>query len=629
MAAQTIAVISLISFLSLTYGQNDQPFRTKAIDGNSGLYFEDTGKVIFYSQEWKIVSNVNLTDYHNELSNIRYVVYNIRNYCEELKSIEAEKNASVKGNEGCGPALLKLNFLMADIDTNDNQWLGKDKRAKRNAFSDLVSDDWPSDHSTFLNEFTNMSAHGVETSASATEQTSYVMSTLNSVRKLSKNNESIDAYIANQLSQVHNTLVAARNGTVNAVRLFQLRTTIPDIISYQLLILTNFASKQKQYLNLMSLVGVANAPVLTILPTSILLSELNNIRSIVSEKGLGFPVQLASENVHLLLHILTPEISRCGDQVFITFKIPLIAKLTGNYFTLFKITSALNNVSGTIYSFIVPNHEVIAIDAHKEHYVVLSVDDLKKCRQVGNGTATLCKQTSPPMSVRTSTECEIMILLKYRIPKWCDERYIRNYADIFIRVMQPNTWLVTMPKSSKIRYLCEGKKIYETTSQINGLLTIDSNCQFFTDDVVIAGDTTLPKRSVREHLVGHFEKEQQLNETSGLESNEHFTSNHIAQVIGFGESEYLLRISCSRSDARIMKSVTELEDKVATRFGPEISLVIDAFIICCTVLFSACFLIATCKAIEDYRAWKLKHPSTITPKPSAPAATTKTFISTA
>lgn len=606
----------------MAYGQ---PYQTKNIDGMSGLYFEDAGKIFFYSYEWKIVSNVNLTKYQNELKNIRHVVEVIRNHCEELKLIEMEKNASLKGNEGCGPALLKLNFVMADIDENDSLWLEEDRRAKRNVFSDLFSDDWSNEHSTFLNEFTNMCAQGMETSTSTDNQTSFIVSTLNSVGKwkLSENQTSIYAYITNQLSQVHSTLVAARNGSANAVRMFQLRTTIPDIITYQLLILNNFASKQQQLINIMALVGVTNAPAPAILPTPILLAELNNIRSIAIETGLGFPVQLTSENVYFLLQYSSPEISLYGDQIFVTFKLPLISKLSGNYFTLYKITSVMHNVGGPIYSFVIPNHEVIAIDAHKEHYVTLTIDDLNKCRQIGNETVTLCKQISPPMFVRTSTECEIVTLFNVEIPKWCNERYVRNYADIFIKVMQPNTWLVTMTKRSKVRYLCEGKDVYETMTQINGLLTIDSNCKLFTDDAVIVGDNTLPKRLIREHQIGSLVKDQQLNETFGLETNEYFTSNHVVQVIGFGETEKLSRISYSRHHVKNMKSLIKRIDKVGDKI-PSIYLIIP-YVLGCIFLFFSCVIAleSFCRMVVESRKRGSVQSSIITTQLSAPSVNTQ------
>lgn len=470
-----------------------------------------------------------------------------------------EKNASVKGIEGCGPALLKLNFLMATIDENDVDWLGKQRRAKRNVFTDLVSQNWPNDYSTFFNEFANMSGNGMEASTSTGKQTSFIMSSLNSAWKSSGSSASIDEYVANQLSQVHNTLVAARNGSVSVVRLFQLRTTIPDIISYQLLILNNFASKQSRYLNIISLLEVRNAPIPTLLSTSILLTELNKIRSIVSDDGLGFPMQLTSENMHFLLHMSVPKISLFRDQIFVTFMFPLISKMSEDYFTFFKVTSALQHRNGPVYSFVFPKHDVIAIDTHKERYVTLTIDDLNNCHQVGNNSVTLCKETSLPMSVHKSTECEIMILLKHQYPSDCHERYLRNYADIFIKVMQPNTWLVTMAKRSRVRYLCKGNDtIYETMTQINGLLTIDSDCKFFTEDVVIVGDNISPKWSVREHLIEKLKKVEHLDTPSGLEANEQLISNHVAQVIGFGETEKLLRISYSRQHMGIMRTLTYL-----------------------------------------------------------------------
>lgn len=532
----------------LTFAQGEQ-FTTKSVDVSSGLYFEETGRMSFYNHEWKIVTNINLTKYRTELNNIQDIVTVITSNCEELKQIEMEKNASVKGNEGCGPVLYRLSILMADIEENDSNWFGKDTRVKRNVIAELVLGDWPEDPVIFSREFSNMVARGIKTRTSPVKETSYISSTLNTAGILyEKNQMAINEYVSGQLSSVQNTLVAARNGSVNVVRLYQLRTTIQDIISYQMLILTTFASKQKQFLSMMPLVGKKNAQIPNILQSDVLMNELNNIRDIVSERGLDFPMKLTTENVQFLIQLASPEISLYNNnQIFVTFQVPLISKLSGNYFTLFKITSALHHLSHNLYSFVDPIHDFIAIDAHKEHYTILTVEDLNGCRQISNVTSIICARNSPVMSTMTASECEISLIQQRPSAAACNDRYIRNNAEIFIKVLKPNTWLVTMPKITKVRYMCEGETTQEFLIQINGLLTIGSNCKFATDNVVITGHNTFPKSTIHEHQRGisSTKLEAQLKISNTILTDDRFTSNDISQVINFGENEKLFQISYS------------------------------------------------------------------------------------
>lgn len=515
--------------------------------------------MFFYDSEWKIVSNINLTKYRTELNNIQNTVSVIVRNCEEL--IEMEKNVSTNGsNEGCGPILYRLNILMADIEESDSNWFGKDTRVKRNIVTELLLDDWPDDHSSFVNEFRNMAVSGSKMSTSPVKDTSYISSTLNSVGKSSEINQMlINEKVATQLTSVHNSLVAARNGSVNVLRLFHLKSTIQEIISNQMLVVTIFTSKQKQYLSFMPLVGKKNAQIHNILPSGVLISELNHVRNLVSEKGLDFPMKLTTENVQFLMQLSSPEISLFNDQIFVTFQVPLISKLFGNHFTLFKVTSAIGcHLNANYYSFVFPNHDFLAIDAHKEHYTTLTVEDLNNCHQISNLTSIICKQTSPVMLTSTATDCEISVLFKREIASTCNERYFRNNAEIFIKVLKPNSWLVTMPKVTKVRYMCEGKNTQEFNVQINGLLTIGSKCKFATDNVVITGHNTFPKSSIHEHPRG-FSIKKQLQLLRGIWKDDQF-ANNIPQVINFSENERLLRISYSINDLTTKLQVKHVSD---------------------------------------------------------------------
>lgn len=501
------------------------------------------------------------------------IVETIMNSCEELKLIEAAKNTSNKSSEGCGPILYQLSILMADIEENDNNWFSKDTRVKRNIVSQLFLDDWPEDQLSFSEEFKNMSAHGSLSSTEAVKQTTFISSTLNSGGKLGEiNSRSINDYVASQLSFVSSTLSAARNGSVNVMRLFQLRTTVQDIISYQMLMLNRFSSKQKQYMNIMPRVGEKNSQTPNLLPSDTLISELNKIRNIVSEKGLDLPMKLTSENLFFLYQISSSEIVRLNDQIFVILQVPLISKYSGNHFSLLKVTSSLYNIEDNLYSFVVPNHEFIAIDAYKEHYTTLTLEDLNNCHEINNNASIICKQTSPVMSTSTSSECEISILLKGDFPMDqatnCNSRYIRNNAEIFIKVLKPNSWLVTMPKSTKIRYICEGETTQELFIQINGLLTIDPNCKFATNNVLMTGHNFFPKNKIYAHPNFNFSKkfEEQREISSKILSKIHFWRseyyfyNDIPQVVNFGDKEKLLRISYGGDVANFMILVKKMID---------------------------------------------------------------------
>lgn len=529
---------------------NGEKFQINEVDSSSGLYFEECGKLMFYSHEWKFVANVNLTEYFVELNTIKGIVNVIMNHCDELKRIEMEKNPSTRNSEGCGIALHKLGIVMTEIEENDKRWFGKGTHAERMVMSDLAVEDWPNNaHNLFTEKFQNMSAFGRQTWTSPEEETSFIMSAMNSVTKpIESHRALINDYVTSQLSIVHNTLVDARNGSASAVRLFQLKSTVQDVISYQMVVLASFASKQKQYFNVASLVGMKNAQIASTLSSDVLMNELNNIRYIVSETGYGFPFKVTTENVHFMLRLSSPEVTLFKDQIFITFKLPLILKGSQNRFTIFKVTTSLYKLTENIYSFIIPNHEFIAVDAYNDKYVPMSIEQYTSCRRMSNETFMICKQNSMAVSTVASSECEVNVLLMqhdpFNVPNKCNRRYLRTDSEVFTKVMKPNSWLITMPKSMKVRYMCEGKPTQEYFVQLNGLLTIESNCELSTDNSVITGKTP-SKTLIVEHRYTNFSRNlaRDVTISNGILKYQLLDTTEFVEVIGFGEKEKFYRSS--------------------------------------------------------------------------------------
>lgn len=526
-----------------------------------------------------------------------------------------ERNASTKGSsKGCGPSMQLLGIRMADIEENDSNWFGTDARVKRNSISELLLDDWREDRLSISEEFRNMSARGSKTSTLPEQETSYISSTLNAAGKIFEQHLLfVNDYVADQLTLVTNALEAARNGSalmrlLQNIQILSHVQTLQDVITCQMQIMTSFSSKQRQYLSILANVGTNDAQMANILASDILMSELNNIRSIVSEKGLDFPMKLTSTNVRFLLLHSAPEVTLLDDQIFITFQLPLISRLSGNHFTLLKVTSSLHKLQDNLYSFIVPNHEFIAIDAHKERYTALTVDNLNNCLRISDSNAIICEEPAAMMPTLTSSECEIMTLNKRDSsvdkPNDCRRRYMRTDKEILIEVLRPNSWLVTMPNTTKIRYMCDGMATQEYFTQINGLLTIDPNCKFATDNVLIAGHSSLSKFPIQELL-----SQNSSSNIEGVSLDDFaFHSNDVPQVISFGDSEKLLRISYSLLDIKL-KSMQVAEDEMEKRKKAHepylMGLMIVSLIILVPILTHACVL----DAKRRIRISKLRAPT--------------------
>lgn len=303
------------------------------------------------------------------------------------------------------------------------------------------------------------------------------------------------------------------------------------------------------------------------------MDELKNIRNIVIEKGLDFPVQLTSENLFDIQHILSSEITISKDQIFIIIQIPLISKYSGSNYTLFKVTSSLYNFGDNLYGFIIPKTEFFAVDVHNERYSTLTFKDLNNCHQTyhtNNVSSIIRKQISPVMSILTSSDCVISLLFKNVFPSNCRHRFIRNNAEIFVKVLQPNSWLVVMPQKTRVRYMCEGKTTQEYFIQINGLLTIHSDCKFVTDTVFLSGHKWFYEGKIEEHSnLNYSQPGDVINRMARIimskNTDESIDTNNMSVIVDFGENDELLHISYSGREIEIKEDLNLLKARVEAR----------------------------------------------------------------
>lgn len=139
----------------------------------------------------------------------------------------------------------------------------------------------------------------------------------------------------------------------------------------------------------------------------------------------------------------------------------------------------------------------------------------------------------------SSNECEINLLQKRKLNGHltCDTQYIRNNVGIFIKVLKPNSWLVSFPKPTKVRYICDGKHTQESSVQTSKtmLLSINHDCKFATDTMLVTGNNNVifPTSKIYEHPPVEFNQGRVLLVPGAIAM---VNIQDKAQVINFGES---------------------------------------------------------------------------------------------
>lgn len=155
---------------------------------------------------------------------------------------------------------------------------------------------------------------------------------------------------------------------VNEVLRFKAK--IQDLTFYIILMVLSFQTKQKQFFNALSMgQETPNSPI--VLPPKIFLKKLTRIKSEVIARDLDLLLAVSKEILPTFYHTSTSEARIIARQMIISFTIPLV---TAKDNALYKVTSLPNQIEESIFSFIIPTHEFITLDAFKEKFLSIDMD---------------------------------------------------------------------------------------------------------------------------------------------------------------------------------------------------------------------------------------------------------------
>lgn len=74
-------------------------------------------------------------------------------------------------------------------------------------------------------------------------------------------------------------------------------------------------------------------------------------------------------------------------------------------YNLYEVTTFPNKVDNTIYQFIIPNHEYVAVSRYSQRYIPFTNQELSNCHNTHlptNQTLITCMETSPILDVITA-----------------------------------------------------------------------------------------------------------------------------------------------------------------------------------------------------------------------------------
>lgn len=182
-----------------------------------------------------------------------------------------------------------------------------------------------------------------------------------------------------------------------------------------------------------------------------------------------------------LLEAVAVLIQRHIIRVFL--KIPL--KYVDRTYTLYEIlpipTPTPKAKDNSLYSFINPNMEFIAISVDEQNFIAMNQQQVEKCR----GTNTkICDGPNVVNHLNAGLEtCEIAFYKGVTPPmKYCDLRIVYIGTSMWIEIPRTPAWLFVIPKEESLTITCLGADSHPEHDgtewiQGTGILTLPTKCQ--------------------------------------------------------------------------------------------------------------------------------------------------------
>lgn len=541
------------------------------INSDAGLYFEETGKVRLYHEEWKIITYINITEIQNSYDYISEIFNHIVNFCQNLPtlSIYDPKNGMTYDiQEGCGNIINLVTAVMHEITQNNVNWWenSQTSRSKRGLiniigsisktlFGTLDEDD----AKDYLARFNNLTEQGKFRDQILEKHTSLLQSTINYLKDDAKKR---DEQIYELKQHTHN--IKKEMSEINLRQnkfevLSRIKNELQDIATYLSLLIMNYQAKQRQYLSAMS-VGQKSPNSPTLIPPQLFLNELHRIRSTITARNLDIPIELTINNLPTLYSISTPETRILRNQMIISFTIPLV---TVQDFFVYKVTTLPYRIQNNLFSYLIPTHDYIALDSFKEKYVYLSNEELSNCHTISS-TSLACPQTTPIMASIISGLCEINILKQVEELDNCNYRIGNFTQEIWVKLRKTNTWLYTFPKRENVYIECGN----EVTTQFltgTGIIAISPDCKIKTDRIIISGfkvtESTLIKEVIPEIKIG-INLNRTLNEFLQLKDVK-LPNMSTPSIINYGQNYKLEALGLE------LKELEELKQNYNYNWSPQ------------------------------------------------------------
>lgn len=475
---------TLYAILLLICGVNSRQYSIQLLENKPGLYFAKRFQFALTSEHWTIAIDTDLKEIEHKL--------------EQIKSIWEEtsilRNASDL-NIWAGPYFLKAWNAITRTTARARQLYEivgvgvAPTRAKRGLFDSIgfglkaLFGTMDSDDAEYYNEkISSIDSNQHRIYQLEKDQLTVVKHTLTAINHTMrdfKNNQDVilqaEEYLKNLQDLNHASIkkledvMVTRSRALDALKIIE---TVCSDIDREI---------NRFYLGIDAM---RHGKLSTMLISPEKLSKYLNEINIQLRTGSTLPLVVTTQTIHFYYELIeTVAMLVQGHVIRVFLKIPL--KYVDRTYTLYEVlpvpTPTLKVKENSLYTFINPGMEFVAISVNEQHFIPMTQRQVDECR---GSSIKICNGPNVVNHLSSGLEtCEIAFYKGVTPPmNRCDTRVTYIGTSMWIEIPKTTTWLFVIPKEESLTITCigpDGHPEHDGTEWIQGtgLLTLPTKCQ--------------------------------------------------------------------------------------------------------------------------------------------------------
>ena len=176
-----------------------------------------------------------------------------------------------------------------------------------------------------------------------------------------------------------------------------------------------------------------------------------------------------------ILQISAIDIFIFENKLICTIEIPLVDHKEYILYKLYPLPKMQDsNSEETIFSFISPENDYVALSQDRNYFSMLSQNMIQSCKKIK--TTYICSDYPPFEETRYTYKCEPKIAANLQLrTKECNTKLFKSSNTYWIKLTN-NTWAYSAPKPDKLSIKCQDNIMIPVTIKNCGIIHIEPDC---------------------------------------------------------------------------------------------------------------------------------------------------------